>query len=340
MTSPFRTVHPWAAEANQHVRFGIETVAFTPWPVLRAFGQAVEDLGFDSLWLSDHPMVAGSATWTHLAALAEATRRVRLGPLVACVPYLNPVILARATADLDLISNGRAVLGVGSGNAPAEFAQLGMPWLAARERQATLEEALQIVVSLLRGETVTVASGRFQPQGAVLTPPPMQAPHVPILVGGGGEQTTLRFATRYADASNLGPVSRAGGEFRQTDAARKLAVLDGHLAAVGRPAGAVLRSGLLAAFLSPDPASARTKQAALPPAMAALFEQLPFIETAEDAVQQVQAMLASGTRYVIFVVMPGDEETLRTLAERVLPDATANSAGGVTPPPGETAIHR
>ncbi len=312
-------VHPWAAEAVSRIRFGIETVAFAPWPILRDFGQAVDDLGFDSLWLTDHPIVAGSATWTHLAALAEATKRVRLGPLVACASHLNPVILARAAADIDLISGGRAVLGIGSGNLPGEFAQLGIPSQTVKERNATLEAALQIVYPLLRGEPVTVAAGPYRPEGAALIPPPIQEPHIPILVGGGGEQTTLRLAAEYADASNLGAVSRARDMLAPDTVVRKFTVLDGHLAAAGRPNNAVLRTGLLAAFLSTDPASARVKRDALPPDMIALYEQLPFVETLEDLAQQTRAMLASGVRYVIFIVMPGDEETLRYLAERVLP---------------------
>jgi len=312
-------VHPWAV-ADGPVRFGVETVAAAPWPVLRAFGQAAEDLGFDSLWLSDHPMAAGSATWTHLAALADATRRIRLGPLVANVSYANPVILARAAADIDLISGGRAVLGLGSGNFPGEFAQLGLPWQPAKERQAAFAEFLQIVVPLLRGETVTVATGRFRPEGAVLLPPPMQQPHVPVLVGGGGEQTTLRFAARYADASNLGPTFRAAGDFSAENAVCKFAVLDAHLAEAGRQADAVLRTGLLAAFLSADPAAARAKRDGFPPEMEPLFAQLPFLETVEEAVRQAQAMLTAEIRYVIFIVLPGDEETLRVLAERVLPN--------------------
>ncbi|MGI8475617.1 MAG: LLM class flavin-dependent oxidoreductase [Thermomicrobiales bacterium] len=287
--------------------------------MLRAFAQAVDDLGFDSLWIPDHPMATGSATWTHLAAMAEATRRVRLGPLVACVPYANPVVTARAAADLDLISGGRALLGLGSGDAPWEFAQLGAPWGPTAERQATLEAALQLVGPLLRGETVTATSGPFRAEGAVLVPPPMQQPHIPILVAGGGEKTTLRFAARYADASNLGAVSWAGGAFTPDDVARKLAVLDGHLAEAGRPREAVLRSGLLAAFLSRDAEAARAKHATLPPEMQAFFEQLPVVGTAEDALARVRAMLGAGMRYVIFIVMPGDEETLRLLAERVLP---------------------
>ena len=312
-------VHPWAAEAADRVRFGIETAPFVPWPVLRGFAQAADDLGFDSLWIPDHPMAVGGATWTHLAALAEATRRIRLGPLVACVPYANPAIVARAIADVDAISGGRAVLGLGSGDMPWEFAQLGIAWPPARERQATLEEALRIVGPLLRGETVTAAGDRFRAAGAVLAPPPVQQPYVPILVAGGGEQTTLRFAARYADAANLGAVSWAGGAFTPDEVARKLGILDGHLAAAGRPAGAVLRSGLLAAFLAEDPESARAKFAGLPPELAAFFEQLPVVGTPEDALPRVRAMLAAGMRYVIFIVMPGDEETLRLLAERVLP---------------------
>ncbi len=319
MTDMSAIVHPWAAEATRRVRFGIETVAFAPWSVLRDFGQAVDDLGFDSLWLSDHPMLAGSATWTHLAALAEATKRVRLGPLVANASYINPVIVARATADLDLISGGRAVLGLGSGNVPSEFAQLGIPWQAARERQAGLEAALHIIGSLLRGESVTATSGQFQPDAAMLDPLPIQQPHVPILVGGGGEQTTLRFAARYADASNLGAVSRSQGNVSADVIVRKLARLDEHLANAGRPVDAVLRTGLLAAFLSQDTAAAKAKRAGLPREMAALYDQLPFIESADEAIQHIRAMLAAGMRYVIFIVMPGDVETLRILVERVLP---------------------
>ena len=313
-------VHPWAAEAATRVRFGIETAPYVPWDVLRAFAQAVDDLGFDSLWIPDHPMAVGSATWTTLAALATATTGVRLGPLVACVPYTaSPAILARAAADVDLLSGGRAVLGLGSGDMPREFGQMGLPWRPVAERQAILAEALQIVRPLLRGEMVTFTGAHFQVEGAVLTPPPVQQPFVPLLVAGGGEKTTLRFAARYADASNLGAVSWAGGAFTPDDVQHKLTVLDAHLGEAGRPSEAVLRSGLLAAFLAEDAAMARTKFGHLPPEMVGFFEQLPVVGTAEDALPRVRAMLDAGMRYVIFIVMPGDEETLRLLAEQVLP---------------------
>lgn len=316
------SIHPWVVETTAGVRFGIETAPFVPWGVLRDFAQAVEDLGFDSLWLPDHPVVTGSATWTTLGALAASTKRVRLGPLVACVPYSTPVVLARAIADIDGISGGRAVLGMGSGDMPWEFAQMGIPWSPAAERQKALEEALHIVHPLLRGETVSVAGEYYRADGAALVPPPVQQPWIPILVAGGGEKTTLRFAARYADASNLGAVSWAGGVFTPDDARRKFAILDTHLAETDRPREAVLRSGLLAAFLAEDAGTAQAKYAGLPPELAAFFEHLPVIGTPEDAVVRVQAMVEAGFRYVIFIVMPGDEETLQLLAEKVLPSAT------------------
>src|SRR5215210_7530355 len=147
--------HPWVADGTRRIRFGIETTPLPDWSATRDFVQAVEGLGFDSVWLPDHPMVTGNATWTTLAAMAQATQTIRLGTLVSCVYYTNPVVLARSAADVDRLSGGRVVLGMGSGDMGFEFEQMGLTYPPVRERQATLEEALQIVGPLLRGETVT-----------------------------------------------------------------------------------------------------------------------------------------------------------------------------------------
>jgi alkanesulfonate monooxygenase SsuD/methylene tetrahydromethanopterin reductase-like flavin-dependent oxidoreductase (luciferase family) len=225
MTSTNLHVHPWVADGARRARFGISSPPAPDWAATRDFAQAVEGLGFDSLWLPDHPMVTANATWTTLGALATATRTVRLGTLVASAFYWNPVVLARAAADIDRLSDGRFVLGLGSGDAPWEFAQLGLAYPPAPERQATLEEALRIVRPLLRGETVSYQGERFRAEGAVLAPPPVQQPWLPILVAGGGERTTLRFAAEYGDASSLGAASWAGGAFTADDARRKFDVL-------------------------------------------------------------------------------------------------------------------
>ena len=323
MTASGLPIHPWVAEGARRVRFGVVTFPSPDWVANRDFAQAVEALGFDSLWLPDHPVAMGNATWTTLAALAAATRTIRLGTLVACASYWNPVVLARAAADVDRISGGRAVLGLGSGDLPPEFAQLGLPYPGAPERQATLAEALQIVRPLLRGEAVDFQGERFRADGAVLQPPPVQEPWVPILVAGGGERTTLRLAARYADASNLGAVSWAGGAFTPDDARRKFAVLRRNCEEAERPYESVLRTGLLQPFLAVSPAAAQAKVDGLPPEFLALIERLPVVGMPGEALRRVREMVETGFRYVIFAVFPSDAETLRLLAERVVPAVDA-----------------
>ena len=319
MTTDGASVHPWVADGARGTRFGISSPPAPDWAATREFAQTAEGLGFDSLWLPDHPMDTGNATWTTLAARAIATSTIRLGTLVACAAYWNPVVLARAAADVDRLSGGRFVLGLGSGNAPWEFANLGLDYPPAWQRQATLEEALRIVRPLLRGETVTYRGERSQVEGAVLDPPPVQQPWVPILVAGGGERTSLRFAAEYADACNLGAASWAGGVFAAADARRKFDALRRRCAEAGRAGEAVLRTGVLVASLAESAAEAQAKLVGLSPQLAAFFERLPVVGTPEEAVPRVSALLDAGFQYVIFVVFPFDFETPRLLAERVLP---------------------
>src|SRR3954469_10580228 len=144
------SVHPWVAEGKGTIRFGIAGGPRTDWPMIRDFAQTVEGLGFDSFWSFDHPML-GRDCWTILSALATATTSIRLGTLVACVPYREPSLLARMAADVDRLSDGRLVLGVGIGDMPFEFEQMGIRWGSTRERQQGLEEALQILHGLMRG---------------------------------------------------------------------------------------------------------------------------------------------------------------------------------------------
>src|SRR5258708_38322662 len=120
--APDPSVHPWASCGAQRVRFGILATRQS-WPVMQDLVQMAEGLGFDSFWRTDHPMV-GHDCWTTLAALAAMTRTIRLGTQVSCVAYRSPVLLARMAADIDAISHGRLVLGLGSGDMPREFQQM------------------------------------------------------------------------------------------------------------------------------------------------------------------------------------------------------------------------
>src|SRR5215212_10068774 len=299
MTATTTPVHPWVSAGSTRMRFGIEFAPQPDWGATRDFAQTVEVLGFDSLWIPDHPGVLGNATWTTLAALATATNTIRLGPLVACAAYWNPVILARAAADVDRLSDGRMVLGLGSGDMPHEFAQLGIAWPAAAARQARLEETLRIVRPLLRGETVTFNGEHVRADGAVLDPPPVQQPYVPILVAGGGERTTLRYVAEYADACNLGAVGWAGGAFTPEDIAHKLDVLNARCEEAGRPEQEVLRTGLALAVIGESPEAAQAKLDRIPAERLGFFGHLPLIGSPEQIVERIRGLVNVGLQYLI-----------------------------------------
>ncbi|MHB8645789.1 MAG: LLM class flavin-dependent oxidoreductase [Thermomicrobiales bacterium] len=319
MESAVTSIHPWVAEGANRLRFGINMTAAPDWRAVRDFVQTAEALGFDAIMMPDHPAVLPSGTWTMLAMLADATHTIRLGTLVSCLPYWNPVVLARLAADVDRLSGGRLVLGLGSGDMPHEFRQMGLAYPPVRERQAALEEGLRIIGPLLRGETVTYHGEHLQVEGAQLRPPAVQQPHVPIIVAGGGERTTLRFVAHYADASNLGAASWAGGAFTAADVTHKFDVLRARCAEAGRPYEGVLRTVVLRLYLSESRAAAEAKLAQTPPQLLAFFEEMNFVGTPEEAVVHVRRLVDAGFQYLIFGMAPSDRETLQLTAERVIP---------------------
>ena len=167
--------------------------------------RAAEEVGFDSLWLGDHLLHrddGGSErgpwdAWTMLAALAATTRRVRLGPLVACLGFHPPGVLARMVATVDEISGGRLVLGVGAGWNEVEFRAFGIPF---DHRAARFEEAFGIVRGLLAGERVSLDGRFWRVEDAVLRPAPERRPR--IMLGSSGERV-LRIALPHVDAWNV-----------------------------------------------------------------------------------------------------------------------------------------
>src|SRR5262249_42980805 len=142
-----RPIHPWVAEGQKTIRFGVSLVdPRADWAAYIKKVQQAEVLGFDTIWVPDHPALYADC-WTTLAALAVQTQTIRLG-LVNCVPFRNPALLARLAADVDRLSNGRLVLGLGIGDDEQEAAQLGFSFPHPRERQQALEEAVQIILGL------------------------------------------------------------------------------------------------------------------------------------------------------------------------------------------------
>lgn len=200
--------------------------------------KSAESSGFDRVLVMDHfyqlPMLGAPEEpmlecYTLLSTLAQHTRRVRLSSLVTGNTYRNPALLAKTVTTLDLVSNGRATLGIGAGWYQLEHDALGFEFGTFTDRFEKLEEALKIIIPMLRGENPTFEGKHFRVADAVNSPAPVS--RIPIMIGGGGEKKTLRMVARYADESNL--ICPVG------DIPRKLDVLAAHCDAIGRNRGEI-----------------------------------------------------------------------------------------------------
>jgi F420-dependent oxidoreductase-like protein len=217
-------------------------------PTLAEAVRATDDAGFDSIWLMDHlfqirgvgpvewPMLEG---WTALGWMAALTRRARLGLLVGAVPYRLPAIWIKAATTLDVLSGGRAWLGLGAAWNAGEAAALGIPWPERADRFAQLEDTLRMAHEMFAGERGSDAGfeGRaYRAERLMNSPQSISRPRIPIMVGGGGEQKTLKLVAQYADACNV---------FGGPEAVHhKYEVLRAHCEAVGRPYDEIERSSL------------------------------------------------------------------------------------------------
>ena len=203
------------------------------WARVKEVAQIADAAGYDSIWVYDHfhnvPRPAHEAVfecWTTMAALAEVTSNVRLGQMVGCAAYRNPGLLAKITSNIDVISGGRLDWGIGAGWYDNEFRGYGYEFLAAKDRLGVLRETVEIVKSMWTQPETTYAGKYFTLERANCDPKPVQTPHPPVWIGGGGEKVTLRIVAEHADCSNWGG--------NPEEWAHKAKVLEGHCAAVGR----------------------------------------------------------------------------------------------------------
>jgi F420-dependent oxidoreductase-like protein len=254
------------------VRFALKTPPQdTTWDALLAVWRAADGIEvFESGWTSDHfyPM-HGSAPgtprlegWITPTALAQATRRLRLGTLVTGIHYRHPAVLANMAATLDVISGGRLELGIGAGSNAAESGAYGIDLGTPRQRSDRFEEACQVLTGLLSPQPATSFAGRYyQLADARCDPKPVQQPHPPICIGGSGAKRTLRTAARFAQHWNFD-----SGTVAQFVQARD--VLHQHCADIGRdPAGILLSCQIP---FTGDPAQAAAGAAAFAAAGAGL----------------------------------------------------------------------
>jgi len=332
--------HPWVAEARHTVGFSLVGAFLRGWAELRDFVVRAEELGFDAYWANDHPSRSMDC-WTQLAALAAVTTRIRLISLVSCVYYRSPVLLARQAADVDLVSGGRLVLGLGIGDDVAEFRQLGLDFPAPAERLDALAETIDVTRGLWDSPLT-----RHRLAGAQVRPGPVQQPRVPILIGGGGERTTLRLVARYADVSNFGAHEWTGGAFGVDDVRRKCDILRQDCLALARATSdpytrlslltiaqrlhtmangsavefdSILRSHYTPLLTLAGTASEleRKRRAARIPD--AGLRTAPVFATVEDAIAHYQALVDAGMQYFLATVDGRDAETVDLVARRLRP---------------------
>ncbi|MFG2086774.1 MULTISPECIES: LLM class F420-dependent oxidoreductase [unclassified Spirillospora] len=233
------------------MRVGLQVPSFTfpggpgqIGPVYGRIAREADQAGLHSLWVMDHFFQIGMVgapeepmleSYSALAYAAALTERITLGTMVTGVTYRHPGLLVKTVTTLDVLSGGRAWLGIGAAWYEEESRGLGVPFPPTAERFERLEETLQIAHRMWNGDESAFEGGHFTLERPLNSPPALNSPHPPILIGGGGEQKTLRFVARYADACNL---------FDGPELPRKLDVLRGHCEREGRDYAEIEKTSL------------------------------------------------------------------------------------------------
>ena len=306
------------------MRFGLQIPNFTVGAPGTLFDEvldranAAEAGGYDSVWVMDHfyqlPPMGGPSqpmldAYTLLGAIAARTSRVKLGALVTGVTYRNPAHLAKIVTTLDVISGGRAILGIGAAWYDVEHDGLGFDFPSDGERLDRLEEALQICRGMFAGTAPTFDGAFYRTHEAHNIPPPVQPGGPPVLVGGGGEKRTLRLVAKYADMCNL---------FGDTATiTHKVGVLHAHCEAVGRDPSEVTVSRLATLVLTENEA----ETAATNDFLRQVTGEEPSgsnVGTADELVGQVEELAAAGVDYFIFNMPTGTAETVRRVGDAVV----------------------
>jgi F420-dependent oxidoreductase-like protein len=277
-------------------------------PTLERIVRTADEIGFDSIWVMDHlfqirsvgaaeePMLEG---WTALGWMAAITKRARLGLMVGGIHYREPAIWIKAATALDVLSGGRAWLGLGAAWNRYESEGLGFKFPPLGERFEMLEETLAMAHEMFQGERGSEAAfeGRhYRARRLMNSPQSISRPRVPIMIGGGGEQKTLRLVAQYGDASNV-----FGGP---EQIHHKWEVLRGHCEALGRPFDDIERSTLQSVRISAD---GRDRSS-----------------TPDQVVEWFGELGDAGAQHVLFSVRDLHEpEKLELIGSRVLPQLQA-----------------
>jgi F420-dependent oxidoreductase-like protein len=277
---------------------------------------AGEQAGFDSVWVMDHfwqlpplggptqPMLEG---YTLLGGLAARTRRVKLGTLVTGVTYRNPALLAKMVTTLDIVSSGRAMLGLGAAWYEEEHDAFGFDFPRAGKRLDRLEEALQICRAMFTEDAPSFEGKHYRIEKALNIPRPVQPNGPRIMVGGSGEKRTLRLVAQYADMCNVNG---------SPDTIRHLIeVLRGHCADLGRDPSEITTTRLGSLFLTSSAEEAEKTSGFLRDAAGADFEERFTVGDPGAVIDQVDALVDAGLDELIFNLPFADPATVRRAGE-------------------------
>ena len=279
-----------------------------------------ERLGYYSVWLDDHLMLEKMPIlecWTALSALSSVTERIRLGTMVSCNSFRNPSLLAKMAATLDNISKGRLEFGIGAGVQKKEHIAYGFPFPSSKVRIERLKEAVEIVKKLWTEEKASYKGKYYMIREAVCEPKPLQKPHPPITIGGGGEKLMMRVTAQHADRYDWGYIPSL--ELYK----RKLKVLEKHCEAVGRSFRDIEKSCWPAGqiFIGEDRKELEERVLQWVPKGVSLedFARTNLVGTPEDCLKQIRQYMNLGvTHFMLFFGDLPDLRGLRLFAEKVV----------------------
>jgi F420-dependent oxidoreductase-like protein len=310
----------------------IEGEAGLTWDRWRRIVASVEALGYESLWRSDHLLSLlddgreSLETWVALTLAAAETTRLRFGPLVCPMTFRHPSLLAKMAADVDALSGGRLILGVGAGWNECEHRAFGIPFPPLRERMEMLEEGIEVIVRLLGVEPAHFSGRHYRLAGANLRPQAGQRSRIPLLIGGGGERRTLRMVARYADEWDV------PGDLTPAAYCAKSARLTEYCRAINRDPGEIRRGVSTAYLIGRNESELRRRsqvlQQLLPSLAAVDTSAVPEtlrtsgwrVGTPDQIAADLRALAAEGVQRVILLHYDQtDYEALELVAREVMP---------------------
>lgn len=300
------------------------------WPTILSVAKTIEAAGYESVWVYDHfhtvPVPTQEVTyeaWTLMAALAAATDTVRLGQMCTCNGYRSPSYLAKVAVSIDAISGGRLEMGIGAGWYEHEYKGYGYPFPKPSVRIGELREAVEIMQRMWTEDAVDFDGKHYKLEGAICSPKPVQSPHIPFWIAGGGEKLTLNVAARYAAYTNF------GANFEEF--VHKSEVLRGHCEDIGRDFGSIVRSSNF------NVVCAETESAVEERIQSILARYRPFVAdaqmerldamfrenagTPEQLVEKLQPWADAGLQYAILYFQDAAYDTsgLELFAREVMP---------------------